>query len=61
VATKITEMAIPKVLWTINLDQGLKFLTSSTRPTIPIIIAGINTLEARRKVLLEKFDVNDAT
>jgi hypothetical protein len=60
VATKSAEMAIPKRLWMINLGHGLSFLKSSTRPTIPIVIAGINKVEARRKVSPEKSEVREA-
>ena len=60
VATKSAEIAIPNRLWIINLGHGLSFLRSSIRPTIPMIIAGINTLEARRNVSREKSEASDA-
>ena len=43
----------------INLGHGLSFLRSSIRPTIPIMIAGIKTLEARKNVSLEKSDASE--
>ena len=60
VTTKSAEIAIPNKLWIINLGHGLSFVRSSTRPTIPIMIAGIKTLEARKNVSLEKSEVNEA-
>ena len=60
VVTKSAEIAIPNKLWMINLGHGLSFLRSSTRPTIPIMIAGIKTLEARRNVSLEKSEASEA-
>ena len=60
VATNSAEMAIPNRVWIINLGHGLSFLRSSIRPTIPMIIAGIKTLEARKNVSLEKSEVNEA-
>ena len=60
VATKSAEIANPKRLWMINLGHGLNFLKSSIKPTIPMIIAGINTVEARKNVSLEKSDTNEA-